>query len=653
MIGKAIRCLALGALACAGFAAGCYDAGDYPTDFIVLSASPADQQTNVALNASILIRFSNAPDYTTINGTKQVILVDQANSVIPASFAFEGELLRLTPLTPLGQSATYGVAVRPGVRDVYGSNIKVPFEARFSTGNTVVAIPNWPPYVIPGPPPSPPAGISGTFTATGPLVYARARHCMTRLIDGRVLATGGEHDAPLGTVLQAAELFDPLNFQWTLSSSLGTGINGMHYKRYGHTSTLLKDGKVLVAGGADNHKILNIAEVYDPKSDSFGVVAAHMQHHRVFHTAEIIDNGNVVLIAGWENSLVSNAATPSGNTYSGGTSYMLDSLEIFDVYAGTFTFTAQSLLPIVAYNPNRIQYGQNPGVATNAGRFYHASARLPDDSVMICGGYSEPWMPQAFTFGDAQMFIPDPGGSGVNGTIQHCGTDMTVPRACHTATVHTAGDEAGLVFIAGGFTNSPYTGVLASCELFDYKEISGTNTQWPSTKGCFTPVAMTMTTTRHNHTATLVSSGANKGGVLIAGGAQHFPVQNPQYPNPLSRFYPWLEPTGCGACVLTFATDMFLPYGFGKHTTNPFRGVNLTAWIGSTTDPQGNATDLSNIYAAGVYFHAAASLVDGKILIAGGAWCPFCMFGPNAYSTYFTAVVNGWRVNGPSCVYNP
>jgi hypothetical protein len=29
------------------------------------------------------------------------------------------------------------------------------------------------------------------------------------------------------------------------------------------------------------------------------------------------------------------------------------------------------------------------------------------------------------------------------------------------------------------------------------------------------------------------------------------------------------------------------------------------------------------------------------------------MFGPNAYSTYFTAVVNGWRVNGPSCVYNP
>jgi hypothetical protein len=357
----------------------------------------------------------------------------------------------------------------------------------------------------------------------------------------------------------------------------------------------------------------------------------------------------VVLIAGWENKPVNNAATSQG----GGNGFLVDSLEIYDIYAGTFTLTAQSLLPRVAFNANRqLWWNGSPGTATNAGRFHHTSAKLPDGSVMICGGYGEPWLPQAFTTDDAQLFFPSNTGSGVGGIVKHAGSNLTVPRACHTATVLPTGDEAGVVIVAGGFTNSPYTGVLASVEMFDYKEIASAGI-WAGDKGCFAPLAQAMSIARHNHIAALVMGGSHQGGVLFAGGAQHMPVQNPFYPLPNARLYPWLEPTGCGACRVTTSSDLLQPYFFGRHTTNPFRGLNVTAGIGRTTNPQGTVTNLSNIYSAGVYFHDAVPFSNGVVLITGGAWCPFCMQGPNAWSTYFTAIVNGWRVNGPSCIYNP
>jgi hypothetical protein len=96
-----------------------------------------------------------------------------------------------------------------------------------------------------------------------------------------------------------------------------------------------------------------------------------------------------------------------------------------------------------------------------------------------------------------------------------------------------------------------------------------------------------------------------------------------------------------------------MPFGFGRHTTNPFKGVNVTGTIAPTQDINGNQTDMSRIYAAGVYFHAAEPFTNGMVLITGGSWCPFCMFGPNAWSTYYTNIVNGMRVNGPSVIYNP
>lgn len=640
--------LVLGAL----MAGGCYESGDYPDDFKVISCHPSNQQTNVPLNSPIVLRFSNAVDHKTVQGTKQIILVDNTNSVIPTSFTYQGEVVQINPLSPLATGMTYGIAVRPGVRDIFGANISIPFSATFSTGGQVLSIPNFPPFTIPVPPGPPTTGTPGTFTQTGPLVFARAMHRMTMLLDGRVLCTGGGNDGPLGRVLRQAELFDPSTYQWSISMSLGNGVNGMNFERYAHTSTLLADGRVLIAGGTDNHKVLNIAEIYNPKVDTFSVVAGRMQHTRAFHTAERLGNGNVVLIAGWANVTMPNAASQMG--FGAGPSYLLDSLEVYDIYAGTFTLTTASLIPRTQVNPNRQQWWTNPASATSAGRMHHTSSSLPDGAIMICGGYGEPWLNQALSTADAQIYYPSASGSGAGGIMKHAGSNLTAPRVCHTATVFPRGDTGGLVIIAGGFQNNPYMGVLSSCEVFDDREIA-TSGQFQGDPGCFSVLAQQLSISRHNHTANVVLGGKDSGGILFTGGAQHLGVMNWNPPTPFARLYPWLEPTGCGACALTDTSDMLNPFGLGKALTNPYRGLNITATIAPTQDPAGNTTNLNAIYPAGVYFHASVEYQNGVVLITGGAWCPFCMMGPNAWSTYFPpgGIVNGLRVNGPSCIYNP
>jgi hypothetical protein len=64
-----------------------------------------------------------------------------------------------------------------------------------------------------------------------------------KLNDERVLVAGGWGD---GGARKDAELYDPTTDQWTLSSAETSGMNNA---RWQHTATLLKSGKVLVAGG--------------------------------------------------------------------------------------------------------------------------------------------------------------------------------------------------------------------------------------------------------------------------------------------------------------------------------------------------------------------------------------------------------------------
>ncbi|MHC4780566.1 MAG: Ig-like domain-containing domain, partial [Planctomycetota bacterium] len=193
-------------------------------DLVVISTSPSNSQTNVSQTTTVIIRTSVPldPEFVVPNQAEpwknsQVILVDATNAVLPVSYSFAGELLTLTPLAPLGVSNTYGVAVRPGTRDIYGKNIKTPYAFTFSTGSSVSAIPNWPPFPLPGGPGAAPA-TPGTFSLTGQLNVARCLHEDAALDDGRVLITGG-CATPGSTPFRSAEVYDPATQSWSLSQS--------------------------------------------------------------------------------------------------------------------------------------------------------------------------------------------------------------------------------------------------------------------------------------------------------------------------------------------------------------------------------------------------------------------------------------------------
>jgi Galactose oxidase, central domain len=108
---------------------------------------------------------------------------------------------------------------------------------------------------------------TGIFTPTADLAAARWGHTATLLPNGRVLITGGA-DLTGGfdtssNNLASAELYDPASGTFTPTASLAAA-------RASHTATRLSDGRVLITGGYDSRSsALASAELYDPASGTF------------------------------------------------------------------------------------------------------------------------------------------------------------------------------------------------------------------------------------------------------------------------------------------------------------------------------------------------------------------------------------------------
>jgi N-acetylneuraminic acid mutarotase len=102
--------------------------------------------------------------------------------------------------------------------------------------------------------------VSETWHETGSMrAGTRSSHMSTLLSDGRVLVSGGvDPTYYFGDVKASAELYSPADGTWSLTA-------GMSTPRVGHTSTLLRDGRVLVSGGTDfTYSTLASAEIYSP-----------------------------------------------------------------------------------------------------------------------------------------------------------------------------------------------------------------------------------------------------------------------------------------------------------------------------------------------------------------------------------------------------
>jgi hypothetical protein len=182
-----------------------------------------------------------------------------------------------------------------------------------------------------------------TFADFGALASGRQFHVATVLADGRVLVSGG---LVALSGHSAGEIIDP-------KTGAVTATGALQRRRHGHTATLLGDGRVLVVGGwgpgGDAMGLLSSAEIWDPATGTFRLLAATMANSRGGHTATLLADGHVLIAGG----------------YSWSSSYR---------YAERFDPATETFLSVVS--------------SQQAPRALHAAHRLDDGSVLLLGGES-------------------------------------------------------------------------------------------------------------------------------------------------------------------------------------------------------------------------------------------------------------------------
>jgi hypothetical protein len=244
----------------------------------------------------------------------------------------------------------------------------------------------------------------------------------------------------------------------------------------------------------------------------------------------------------------------------------LDSAELYQPLTGTFTPTGSMSTP----------------------RSFHTATLLSDGRVLIAGGHR--FNHPASAIATAEIYDP------ATGVFTSTGS-MNVSRQDHTATLL----PSGRVLIAGGY-NQSQTG-LETAEIYD-----------PAT-GTFAPTG-SMAAGRGNHTATLLGNGK----VLIAGGHAGFPggsLASAELYDPASGTFASTggmnEARGAHSATLLADGKVLIAGGF---TAFPFLGSTLAS--AEIYDLNTGVFTLTASMHAERGRHAAASLPNGDVLVAGG-----------------------------------
>ncbi|PIP84174.1 MAG: hypothetical protein CO113_02600, partial [Elusimicrobia bacterium CG_4_9_14_3_um_filter_62_55] len=267
---------------------------------------------------------------------------------------------------------------------------------------------------------------------------ARYRHTTTLLPDGNILVAGGTNNSDVPTT--SAEIYRS-------TASIYVAAANMPVARASHTATLLPDGRVLVAGGCSgvpcSGSILNTAHTYDPRTNAWTATANNLTTARYNHTATLMPDGKVLIVGG-----ATGAAT------------VTSSCDLYD--PATNSFSAAASL----------------GLARAA----HTATLLHTGRVFIAGGY----LAAAGFAVSTELYDP-----GLNSWA--AGPSLIQQRAFHTAT-QMGHQKVLIVGGANGRDIEANLGLMQTVEIYD------------PTSNSITPAAP-MNARRAFHTATLKPGG--------------------------------------------------------------------------------------------------------------------------------------------------
>lgn len=291
---------------------------------------------------------------------------------------------------------------------------------------------------------------SGSIAPIHSMMVSRAVHTSTLLPDGTVLIAGGFDSG--GHYLASAEIYDPGSGSFSATGSMTVG-------RVSYAAILLPNGKVLIAGGYDG-TYLDEAELYDPVSGQFSQ-AGQLTTPREGPAVVLLRDGKVLIAGG------------VGTNWT-----FLSSAELYNPETNLFTATGGMTVP----------------------RASHTATLLRNGKVLIAGGHKDRHA-AIVLYSSAELYDP------LLNTFTATGS-MTIRRHKHDATMLTEGK----VLISGGSDERDEFGAYAVTELYDSETEQFT-------------AAANMNASRYKHTSTSVL--LMNGKVLLIGGAKITELYNP------------------------------------------------------------------------------------------------------------------------------